>query len=195
MKARGLARSDYGRVSVSQRAWAAANPGAVYRERLTLEEYLAAPFVADPLVRYDCVPVVSGADAVVVTGAPAERAVEIKAFRAVYNHDNQLGGGLELGLAQEAPGLWDEAGFGPEDVDVVSVYDDYPAMVLIQLDELGLVPGHDSHAFVARLERCRLPVNTSGGQLSAGQAGASASVGGGRGDRLLDGPRLVACRC
>ena len=47
------------------------NPGAVYREPLTLEDYLASPFVAEPLTRYDCVPVVTGADAIVVTASPA----------------------------------------------------------------------------------------------------------------------------
>jgi len=66
MRRYGLAREVYGRIVVAQRAWAARNPGAVYRRELTLDEYLAEPFVADPLCRLDCVPVVSGADAVVV---------------------------------------------------------------------------------------------------------------------------------
>src|SRR5689334_3167856 len=64
MAAHGLTREDYGRLVLAQRRWAARNSGAVYREALTMEEYLAAPVVADPLHRFDCVPVVSGADAV-----------------------------------------------------------------------------------------------------------------------------------
>jgi acetyl-CoA acetyltransferase len=61
----------------------------VYREPLTLEEYLAAPMVAEPLCRYDCVPVVSGADALVVTSAERARGIRVRAIRASYNPDGQ----------------------------------------------------------------------------------------------------------
>jgi acetyl-CoA acetyltransferase len=63
MKKYGLQKSDYGHLAIAQRAWAAHNPCAVYRTPMTMEEYLAAPLVADPLSRYDCVPVVAGAQA------------------------------------------------------------------------------------------------------------------------------------
>jgi acetyl-CoA acetyltransferase len=53
-----LERDDYGRLVVAQRRWAGLNPGAVDRASLTLDEYLGAPVVAEPLVRLDCVPVV-----------------------------------------------------------------------------------------------------------------------------------------
>ena len=76
-RANGLDRADYACVPLAQRALGGrAIRGAVYREPLTLEDYLAAPLVAPPLCRYDCVPVVAGADAIVlqrraVAGAPA----------------------------------------------------------------------------------------------------------------------------
>src|ERR1700730_1638203 len=66
MRKYGLQKSDYGHVAVAQREWAAKNPYAVYRTPMTMDEYLAAPLVADPLSRYDCVPVVAGAQAIVV---------------------------------------------------------------------------------------------------------------------------------
>ena len=178
METHGLSRADYGRISVAQRRWASLNPGAVYRGLLTIEDYLSAPIVAAPLGRYDCVPVVSGADAVVVSSAARHRPVRIKAFRAVYNHDGQRADGLGLGLAELAPGLWDEAGFGPQALDLAAVYDDYPVMVLVQLSELGLVPGGDMRRFLERLDEERWPLNTSGGQLSAGQAGAGGGLHG-----------------
>lgn len=177
MAAHGLPREAYGRVAIAQREWARLNPGAAFRTPLTLAEYLAAPAVADPLGRYDCVPVVSGADAIVVSAA--ERGVEVRALAASYNWDQQEGDGLRTGLADVAAGLWEEAGLGPEDLDLVSVYDDYPAMVLVQLADLGFVPGGDVARLVAeRLAPRRLPVNTSGGQLSAGQAGAAGGLHG-----------------
>ena len=176
MDAHGLEREDYGRLVVAQRRWAGLNPGAVYRAPLTLEEYLAAPVVAEPLHRLDCVPVVSGADALVVTAA-GQGGVGIRALRGLHNHDGQEGDGLRTGIAELARDLWEDAGAGPEDVDIVSVYDDYPAMALAQLADLGFAPDGDLRAFLRRrIEEEQLPVNTSGGQLSVGQAGAAGGM-------------------
>jgi acetyl-CoA acetyltransferase len=180
MARHGLGRPDYGVVPVSQRSWAARNPGAVYREPLSMDDYLAAPVVAPPLGRYDCVPVVSGADAILVSRArPSAPGIRVRALRSSFNHDNQLGDGLSTGLGSLAAEFWDAAGFGPDDVDVACVYDDYPVMVLVQLEELGLMPGGDIRRFLGeQLERRRWPLNTSGGQLSAGQAGAAGGMHG-----------------
>jgi acetyl-CoA acetyltransferase len=177
MRERSLRREDYGRLVVAQRRWAGLNPGAVYRTPLSIEEYLEAPVVAEPLHRYDCVPVVSGADALVV--AASGDGVSVRALAASHNPDNQQGDGLRTGLASAAEELWRSAGLGPGDVDVISVYDDYPAMVLAQLDDLGFVAGGDLARFVReRVSDERLPLNTSGGQLSAGQAGAAGGMHG-----------------
>jgi acetyl-CoA acetyltransferase len=180
MAATGLSRSDYGRIAVAQRRWAGRNPLAVYRQPLTLEEYLAAPVVAEPLCRYDCVPVVSGADALVITAADrAPDGVRIRAIRALHNPEGQEGDGLRTGLAEVADELWAAAGASPGDVDVAWVYDDYPAMVLVQLADLGFIPERDPGRFVSvRLDEQRWPLNTSGGQLSAGQAGAAGGMHG-----------------
>src|SRR5438094_936419 len=91
----GVRRAQVAGLGVAQRAGATGNPLAVYREPLTLEDYLAAPVVAEPLGRYDCVPVVSGADALVVTSrwrAPA--GIRVRALRALHNPDGQDGDGL-----------------------------------------------------------------------------------------------------
>jgi acetyl-CoA acetyltransferase len=180
MQAHGLGRDAYGRVVVAQRAWAGLNPGALFREPLTMEEYLAAPIVADPLSLYDCVPIVVGANAVVVAGWGSRRpAVEIAGLRASHNYDHQEGDGLTTGLAEIASRLWEDAALGPEEAAVVSVYDDYPVMVLIQLADLGFVPHGDLERFTReRVETRQLPLNTSGGQLCAGQAGAGGGMHG-----------------
>nr|WP_259313551.1 thiolase family protein [Capillimicrobium parvum] len=181
----GLTREDLACIPIAQRWWAGRNPGAVYREPLTLEDYLAAPYVAEPLTRYDCVPVVTGADAVVVSAAPARRRrgaaphVRVRAVAALHNPDDQQGDGVHPGFAEVAARLWPVAGAGPGDVDAAFLYDDYPVMALVQAAELGLVPGGDLAGWLHRdlLER-RWPLNTSGGQLSAGQAGAAGGMHG-----------------
>jgi acetyl-CoA acetyltransferase len=179
--AHGFDRAALGAIPVAQRAWAAGNPAAVYREPLTIEEYLAAPFVAEPLTRYDCVPVVTGADAIVVTGAPGagRPRVHVRAIAALHNPDHQQGPGFGEGFTDVARRLWPLAGVRPEDVDAAFLYDDYPVMVAVQAEELGLVPGGD----VERWLRVDVPgrrwaLNTSGGQLSAGQAGAAGGMHG-----------------
>jgi len=179
MARHGLVREDYGELVIAQREWAGRNPGAVYREPLTLAGYLAAPLVAEPLSRYDCAPIVAGADALVVSSGRAGRPVAIRALKASYNPDQQEADGLRTGLAQAGDSLWEEAGTGPEDVDLALVYDDYPAIVLIQLEDLGFFGEGEAKRFVAQTVRQRrLPLNTSGGQLSAGQAGAAGGLHG-----------------
>ncbi len=179
MKKYGLEKSDYGHLAVAQRAWAAHNPHAVYRAPMTMADYLAAPMVADPLSRYDCVPVVAGAQAIVVAHpdrAPAGRAsVRVRAHRASFNYDNQEGDGLATGISTFARELWQAAGVRPDDIDVASIYDDYPTMVLAQLDDLGLIADHDLARFARRdVGERRFPLNTFGGMLSAGQPGGPA---------------------
>lgn len=175
----GLKKSDYGQMAIAQRAWAAKNPFAVYREPLTMDEYLAAPMVADPLTRYDCVPVVAGAQAIIIAHpdrVPKGRApVRVRAIRNSFNYDNQEGDGLQTGISTFADELWKAAGATPSDIDVASIYDDYPAMVLAQLNDLGMVPGNDLATFTRReIGEQRKPINTWGGMMSAGQPGGPA---------------------
>jgi acetyl-CoA acetyltransferase len=183
MKAFGIERRDYGHMAIAQRAWAAGNPNAVYRTPLTMDEYLNAPMVCDPLGRYDCVPPVAGASAIVVSTTdrcPAHHVpIRVRAVKQSFNYDDQQGDGLKTGLSRVASDLWSAAGVQPEDVDLAAIYDDYPAMVLAQLNDLKLIPGNDLARF-ARVEigERRFPVNTSGGLLSAGQAGAAGGMNG-----------------
>jgi acetyl-CoA acetyltransferase len=180
-KRHDLMRRDYGALCVAQRAWAALNPNAVYRTPLTIEDYLAAPIVAEPLGRFDCVPVVCGANALIVARSDLVRNaanVRVRALKCQYNADHQAGDGLQTSLATLAADLWQQAGAMPDDMDMVSIYDDYPVMSLVQLADLGFAPDGDLRALIARIGSRALRVNTSGGQLSAGQAGAAGGMHG-----------------
>lgn len=181
MRAHDLDETDYAQVPVSQRAWAGRNPHAVYRAPMALADYLQAPMVAPPLRRYDCVPVVTGADAVIVTSEDRAHgpAVRIPATVSSFNYDNQQHDGLSTGLHLVAHRLWQQAGIGPDELDLACVYDDYPVMVLTQLADLGVVGPDDLPRFLhERLGTDRWPLNPSGGQLSVGQAGAAGGMHG-----------------
>jgi acetyl-CoA acetyltransferase len=178
LAARGLRREALAAIPLAQRGWAQRNPGAVYRTPLTMEEYLASPYVAEPLTRYDCVPVVSGADAIVVTAAPAGRHVRVRAIAAQHNPDHQQGPGFGDGFTEVARRLWPLAGAGPQDVDAAFLYDDYPVMVAVQAEELGLAGGDVGRWLAQDVLDGGRALNTSGGQLSAGQAGAAGGMHG-----------------
>jgi acetyl-CoA acetyltransferase len=198
-RATGLSREDYACVPLAHRAWATLNPGAVYRTPLTLREYLEAPLVAPPLCRYDCVPVVAGADAIVVTASTSKGAVaRVCALHANHNPDQQMSDGLTTGFAELARHLWDAAGTRPEDVDAAYLYDDYPVMVLLQALDLGLIGDGDLQRWLHdRVLAQQWPLNTSGGQLSAGQAGAAGGMHGlveaVRQLRGIAGGRQISC--
>jgi acetyl-CoA acetyltransferase len=183
-RSHGLEREDFACVPISQRAWATKNPGAVYRSPMTLSEYMDSVPIAPPLTRYDCVPIVSGGDAIVVTTAERAAALGrpsagVRAIRALYNPDQQDGDGINTGFAEIRDDLWSAAGVRPEDLGAAFIYDDYPVMVLVQLGDLGLIPDLDVKRYLHKnLLEEGWPVNTSGGQLSAGQAGAAGGLHG-----------------
>jgi len=172
-----LDREDYGRLVIAQRNWAAENPHAAHRSPLDMDTYLSSPMIADPLGRYDCVPVASGAVAVVVSSQPGP--IRLAGVQAQDNVDRQNSTGLVTGLVAAVDRLWRDTGHSVADTDVISVYDDYPAMVVAQLIDCGVLERSDVAGSLRRLLDSGLPaVNTSGGQLSAGQIGAGAGMQG-----------------
>lgn len=183
MRKYGLSPTDYGHLVIAQRQWAAGNPLAAYRQPLTMDEYLNAPVVAAPLRRYDCVPIVSGASAMIVSAEPRRTAasvpVRVLALRTNFNYDHQEGDGLQTGVRGLAAGLWSAAGVSPAEMDLASVYDDYPAMAFAQLADLGIIVGDDIARFAReRLASRQFPVNTGGGMLSGGQPGNAGGLHG-----------------
>ncbi|HYB55162.1 MAG TPA: thiolase family protein [Alphaproteobacteria bacterium] len=192
METYGTERTQLGRISVGQRASAMLNDNALLRAPLTLEEYLNARVIADPLRLYDCVLPCAGAEAVVVgplDRAPAGKAVRILAGYERHNHPPGEPAPLRGGWELFRDFLYRDAGFGPEDMDFVQAYDDYPIMVAIQLEDLGFCPKGEVGPFLARHSFAwngSLPLNTGGGQLSCGQAGAGGGMIG-----LVEGVRQL----
>jgi acetyl-CoA acetyltransferase len=171
-----------GRISVGQRASAGLNQNALLRAPLTLEDYLTARIIADPLRLYDCVLPCSGAEAVILgplDRAPTGKGVRILAGYERHNHPRgeiaPLRGGWEL----FCDALWRDAGMGPDDMDFVQAYDDYPIMVAIQLEDLGFCRKGEVGSFLALRNFAwngDFPLNTGGGQLSCGQSGAGGGM-------------------
>ena len=80
------------------------------------------------------------------------------------------------GWAQDRDALYEQAGLGPGDVDFLQTYDDYPVITAMQIEDLGFCGKGDAPAFIRQhtfTTDGSFPLNTSGGQLSVGQAGAA----------------------
>lgn len=182
MEAYGTAREQLASVAISQRENAAGNPDALLREPLTLREYLEAPPVVEPLGLYDCVLPCAGAEAILVVDPRRieldRPQVEVAAGAERHNFGAELAP-LSYGWSLFVDALMAEAGVTRDDVDLLQLYDDYPIMVAIQLEEFGFCGRGESGAFVAATDTRwsgELPVNTGGGQLSMGQCGAGGGL-------------------
>jgi acetyl-CoA acetyltransferase len=181
MRTYGAKREDFGKLCVAQRTNALKVPNALMKKPLTLEEYLSARLIADPLRLFDCVMPCAGADAFLVLrrvqaealGLPYVRILStIEGHNAFPDDPVQFRGGWALDRDE----LYAQAGVGPQDVDVLAIYDDYPVINMMQLEDLGFCEKGEGPDFVRRNTFTvdgTLPVNTSGGQLSLGQAGAA----------------------
>lgn len=176
----GTSREQLGKIAVTQRANAGLNPNALLRMPLTLDDYLGARLICDPIRLYDCVLPCGGGEAVVVTTEARARdlnrpMVRILAGGETTNYRPKDLLLLEPGWSQFAPGMFDRAGIRHADLDMLQLYDDYPIMEVIQLESLGFCETGGGGRFVAQTDislRGELPLNTGGGQLSCGQSGA-----------------------
>jgi acetyl-CoA acetyltransferase len=181
MRTYGATREDFGKLCVAQRANALQFPHALMKKPLTLDEYLNARLIADPLRLYDCVMPCAGAEAFLVLrraaaeqlGLPYARILAtIERHNAFPDDPVQYRGGWVLDREE----LYAQAGVGPKDIDVLAAYDDYPVITLMQLEDLGFCGKGEGPDFVRRetfTTGGSFPLNTSGGQLSVGQAGAA----------------------
>jgi acetyl-CoA acetyltransferase len=171
-------------VALACRRHAQLNPRAVMRGRpMSLEDYLASPWVVEPYRRLDCCLETDAGAAVVVAGAavalrssphPAVQILAVAEGRGDPASDIFARSDVfEIGLSRAARRAYDTAGVGPEDVDFAQIYDCFTFEVVQQLEEAGFCPRGDGGAFVmgGRIELGGvLPVNTHGGLLSQAHA-------------------------
>jgi len=180
MREFGAQREDFGRLCIAQRENALPVPHAMMKRPLTMEQYLEARVIAEPLRLFDCVMPCAGAEAYFVMTVDRAKSLgltyatilsTIERHNAFPDDPIQYRGGWAMDIDE----FYDEAGVGPEDIDFVQAYDDYPVICFMQIEDLGFCAKGEAPAFVRDHDLTtngNFPFNTSGGQLSAGQAGA-----------------------
>jgi acetyl-CoA acetyltransferase len=180
----GTTRSQLGRIAVTLREHALLNDNALFRQPLTMQDYLDARVIAEPIRLYDCVMPCSGAEAVLVCAKDVASTlnrpiVDVLAMREIHNAHPPNPSSLPPGWELIADELFEAAGTGREQIDLVELYDDYPIMVAIQLEAYGFCKEGAAGPFLDATDisfRGGLPVNTGGGQLSCGQCGAGGGL-------------------
>ncbi|MFE9325457.1 OB-fold domain-containing protein [Nocardia sp. NPDC052278] len=177
----GTDRETLGWIALNQRTNAALDPTAIYREPLTMDDYLSARPITTPFGLYDCDVPCDGAVAVIVSARETARdlaqpPVLVEAVgtqiierlewdQSTLTHEPQVLG--------QAAHMWTRTDLTPADVDVAELYDGFTFNCLSWIEALGFCGIGEAKDFLAQGKNIArdgvLPLNTHGGQLSHGR--------------------------
>jgi len=177
----GTTREQLGMIAVNARRNAGLNPLAIYRDPMTLDDYLAARMITTPFGLFDCDVPVDGSTALIVSrsehGANVDHPVaRVEAMgtalrgRPSWDQYDDL---TTMAARDAGAHLWTRTDLTPADVDLVELYDGFSFLAMVWLEALGFCGKGEAGPFVEGGTRIalegELPLNTHGGQLSAGR--------------------------
>ena len=177
----GLTREQLGAWVLNCRRNAALNPIAMYRDPMTMDDYLSARMISDPLCLYDCDAPIDGSVAFVVSSSDAAKELpnpplNIEAMSgALYGKDSwdQFEDLASMAARDAGARLWETTKLKPQDMDIANIYDGFSVQPMIWLEALGFCPEGESGQVIEGGEKIalegELPMNTGGGQLSGGR--------------------------
>ncbi len=177
----GLTREQLAQIALTERAHAALNPNAVYKEPLNLEDYLSARMISTPFCLYDCDAPCDGSTAFVVSHAlyakdAPRRCVTFEALGTALQGRpswDQFDDPTTMAARDAGMSLWNRTELRPSDVEVAQLYDGFSVLVLVWLEAMGFCGRGESGEFVSEPGQISLngslPLNTGGGQLSGGR--------------------------
>ncbi len=177
----GLTREQLAQIALNGRANAGLNPLAVYRDPMSMDDYLAARMISTPLCLFDCDAPSDGSTAFVVShrefapDAP-KPACHVNAVGTALRGRaswDQFDDPTSMAARDAAASMWERTDLTPADVDVAELYDGFSILAMVWLEALGFCGRGESGPFVEGGERISrtgvLPLNTAGGQLSGGR--------------------------
>jgi acetyl-CoA acetyltransferase len=177
----GTTREQLGQIAITARRNAAMNPKAIFRDPMSMDDYLGVRMISTPFGLYDCDVPVDGSTAVIVSAAEHAADVDHPVAR-VEAMGTALQGrpswdqfdDLTTMAARDAGAhLWTRTDLKPSDVDVAELYDGFSFLAMVWLEALGFCGRGEGGPFVEGGHRIaldgELPLNTHGGQLSAGR--------------------------
>lgn len=183
----GVEVADFAGFSVNAHANGAANPLAMFQNRLKAERITAAPLVADPITLFDAAPAGDGAAAIIVTSAeramdmvplPVEVIGSAMATDTMGLHDRK--DMLHLAAAAKSTEkALREAGVSVDDIDLFELHDSFTVMAALSLEAAGFAPRGQGWALArdGEIERTgRIPISTFGGLKARGHAVGATGV-------------------
>jgi acetyl-CoA acetyltransferase len=176
----GTTSEQLGQIPMTCRANAMLNPKALFREPMTMEQYLGSRMISTPLRMFDCDVHCDASTAIVLSRADAardgpNRPVRIEAIGAALHQPwswDQIHL-TEMACFDVGRMLWSRTDYKPSDVGSAQLYDGFSILTLMWMEGLGLCPRGEGGRFIEGGQRIArdgvLPINTNGGQLSAGR--------------------------
>jgi acetyl-CoA acetyltransferase len=188
----GGSSEELGAIAVAQRKHARLNPNAVMQKEMSLEDYLDAPYIIEPLRRNDCSLVSEGAVSILMTSAErardlTEKPVYVVGAQGMHSSRNEH----SFGLPGQGIFTMDEyeyeadltafemAGLNHDDIDTLGIYDAFSVQTLVTIERMGFCKPGEGLSFIqgGRIELGgALPLNTSGGHLSEAHVGGWGQV-------------------
>jgi acetyl-CoA acetyltransferase len=179
----GTKRETFAKISAKARLHASKNPYALFKEVLSVDEILASPEVFDPLTRYQCCPPTCGAAAAILASDEfakkhgLDRPVYIAAQAMTTDYPSSFEEHSMIKMVgfdmakQAAQKVYEAAGVGPEDVQVVELHDCFTANELLTYEALGLCKEGEAEKFIWAGD------NTYGGKFVTYPSGGLLSKG------------------
>lgn len=179
----GTKRETFAKIASKARKHAANNPYALFNQQLSVEEVLESPEIFDPLTRYQCCPPTCGAAAAVLCTEEFAKKnnIEKPVYIAAQAMTTDTPATFESGSMIKAIGydmaadcakqIYEQAGLGPEDVQVVELHDCFTANELLTYEAIGLCKEGEAEKFIAEDDNTyggKFVTNPSGGLLSKG---------------------------
>jgi acetyl-CoA acetyltransferase len=179
MQLYGTTKEQLGWLAINSRRNAGLNPRAAYRDPLTMDDYLSARMISDPFGLLDCDVPVDGSVAFVVssaeTAADCDHPVRVEACGGSLGFGgwDQRADYPKMASVDAAAEMWARTDLKPGDVDVAQLYDGFTFLTFAWLEALGFCGDGEAGPFIEGATRIalqgELPLNTYGGQLSAGR--------------------------
>ena len=177
----GTTREQLAQIALNARKNAALNPKAIYRDPMTMDDYLNVRMVSEPLCLYDCDVPADGSTAVIVSAAetagdlrrPPVRIEAVGSALRGRNSWDQFDDLTTMAARDAGKMMWERSDLTPADVDLVEAYDGFSFITLCWLEALGFCGHGEGGPFIEGGHRIardgELPLNTHGGQLSSGR--------------------------
>lgn len=176
----GTTSEQLAQIALTCRANAVENPKAVYRQPMSMDDYMASRMISSPLRMFDCDVFCDASTAIVLSRVDAARdgpnpPIRLEAIGAALHQPwswDQISL-TEMAAFDTGHMMWQRTDVKPSEVRQAQLYDGFSILTMLWLEGLGLVPRGESGRFVEGGQRIArdgvLPINTNGGQLSGGR--------------------------